>query len=86
MIVKEYHYDPKRDNTPVSQTGFVNLNDAYINHCIPSVIDDTDVAFNDIEDPSSILGKPGDVFEGYRMQAAVLERGKSSGESDVAGA
>lgn len=88
MIVKPYHYDPLRDNTPVSQTGYINLNKAFESHTIPSVIDDVEVAYNEIEDPSAILGKPSDVFEAYRMAKYINEAGQkeNSGESVVANA
>lgn len=89
MVINEIKFDPEKDQEAVSQTGFVDLYKAYETHTIPSVIDDVDVAYNEIEDPSSIIGKPGDIFEATRMMSYINEAGKSNssannGESSVA--
>lgn len=87
MIIQEIKFDPKKDQTAVSQTGFVDLYKAYETHTIPSVIDDVDVAYNEIEDPNSIMGKPSDIFEAARMMSYINDNGRSSnGESIVADA
>lgn len=82
---KTIHFDPIRDKEAVSQTGWINLYEAYSTHTIPSVIDESEVAYNEIEDPSAILGKPSDVFHATRMMGYVNEAGKkTTGESEVA--
>ena len=87
MIVTDIKFNPWRDIAAVSQTGWIDLSKAYISHTIPSVIDETEVAYNEIENPSSILGKPGDIFEATRMAAYINSAGqKESGESVVADA
>lgn len=81
MIVNECLYNEVCDNTPVSQYGFVNLVESVRNGVVPSSISDTEVEYNDIEDPASILGKPHDVFEAYRMQDYVKTAGTKKDES-----
>lgn len=88
MISKVCRFDPIRDIEPVSQTGWINLYEAYATHTIPSVIDDSEVAYNEIENPSSILGKPNDIFEATRMQSYINSVGvnndsESNGENSV---
>lgn len=76
MIIKNAMYDEERDNAPVCQYGFVDLSAAIANGAVPSSISNTEVEYNDIEDPSTILGKPHDIFEAYRMQDYVKSAGK----------
>ena len=66
-MVQNPKYNPSTDVQAVEQFGFIDLNDAFLNHNIPAAIDDQDISYNEIEDPASILGKPSDVFEAYRM-------------------
>lgn len=81
MIVENCKYNEERDNTPVSQYGFIDLVEAVNNGAVPTYLSDTEVAYNDIEDPESILGKPRDVFEAYRMQDYVKNAGTKKDES-----
>lgn len=56
-------FDPHKDICEVSQTGFVDLVDAFENNTIAGdLMVDAD-KFNGIEDPNSILGSPRDNFE-----------------------
>lgn len=86
QTAKEVAYDPKKDMEPVNQTGWINLYDAYETHTIPSIIDDNEVSYNEIDNPAEILGKPSDIFEATRMSSYINEVGRkeSSGESEVA--
>lgn len=61
-------YDPLKDKCEVDQFGFVDMVSALDTGYIPSEISDTSEAYNDIDDPSSIMGKPRDPFEAMRMQ------------------
>ena len=84
-MIQECKYNPIKDIQAVSQTGFIDLAECFANGNVPSNIDDVEVNYNGIEDPSSILGKPRDVFEAARMMSYIAETGKK-GESVVADA
>lgn len=71
MVVTDCFYDPVRDLTPVDQHGFTDLKSALANSCVPSVMPDTDVDYNGIDNPDSILGTPRDIFEAIDAQKAV---------------
>lgn len=71
MIVASTPFNPQRDKSSVSQTGFIDLKSAMVNNAIPSEIAETEEQYNGIEDPASILGKPTDVFEAMDMQAHI---------------
>lgn len=66
------NYNPECDIQAVEPFGFIDLKEAYVTHTVPTVIDEEAVAYNEIDDPSAILGKPSDVFEAYRMQEAII--------------
>lgn len=68
MRVGKCMFNPIKDKTPVSSTGFVDLQSAMVNSAVPSQIPGTDDDYNGIDDPASILGKPSDVFEAMDMQ------------------
>lgn len=67
----DFAFNPQLDKIPVSQTGFIDLKSAMVNNVIPSQIVDTEESYNGIDDPSSILGKPRDVFEAMDMQSYI---------------
>lgn len=71
MLVKSCNFNPACDITPVSDTGFVDLQTAFLNNAIPSQIAESDTDYNGIEDPASILGKPSDIFEAMDMEGYV---------------
>lgn len=75
MFVKKCEYDELRDVAPVDQFGFVDLNECLANGEVPATIADSEDAYNGIEDPSSIIGKPRDIFEAFSMQDYIKERG-----------
>lgn len=81
MIIKECKYDELRDVAPVDQFGFVNLNECLANGEVPATIADSEDTYNGIEDPSSIIGKPRDIFEAYSMQDYIKERGNAKSNS-----
>lgn len=78
MIVENCVYNEISDNYAVEQYGFVDLSEVIANGAVPTFLSDTEVEYNEIEDPASILGKPHDVFEAYRMQDYVKNAGKKS--------
>ena len=71
MIVDNCRFDPKKDLTPVSQTGFIDLKSAFVSGVVPSVMQGADADYNGIDDPQSILGCPSDVFEAIEMQSHI---------------
>lgn len=74
-MICECKFNPVTDIMAVEPFGFVNLIEAVDNGCVPSFISNTEDNYNDIEDPSTILGKPRDVFEAYRMSDYVKTNG-----------
>lgn len=73
MICEDLNYNEVCDMAAVEPFGFIDLRKVYVTHSLPTNIDGEDVAYNGIEDPSAILGKPSDIFEAYRMRDAVLK-------------
>lgn len=73
MVYDKFPFNPAKDRTPVSTTGFIDLKSAFVNHTIPSNIAESDTDYNGIEDPNSILGKPRDAFEAMDMQKHINE-------------
>lgn len=71
MVYVDFPFNPQRDKTPVSQTGFIDLKSAMVNNVIPSQIAESEDSYNGIDDPASILGKPRDVFEAMDMQSLI---------------
>lgn len=71
MVVFDCYFDPVRDIAPVDQHGFTDLKSALANSCVPSVMPDTEVDYNGIDNPDSILGTPRDIFEAIDAQKAV---------------
>lgn len=67
-------YDENRDKREVDQFGFIDLAECMVNGQVPSTIADSEANYNGIDDPSSILGKPSDIFEGIRMMNTIKER------------
>ena len=76
MIIKKCDFNDITDIKEVDQFGFVDLNECMANGQVPSSVSNTEDEYNGIDDPSSILGKPHDVFEAYRMQDYVKSVGK----------
>lgn len=73
MVYDSFPFNPIKDKTPVSGTGFIDLKSAMVNHTIPSNIAESDMQYNGIDEPASILGKPRDVFEAMDMQKHINE-------------
>lgn len=71
-------YNEDVDICDVDQYGFVDLVECLSNGVVPSSISNTEADYNDIEDPASILGKPRDVFEAYKMADYIKEHGKKT--------
>lgn len=81
MIVKDLKFNEICDNDQVDQFGFVDLAECLKNGVVPSEIADSEAKYNEIDDPSTIIGKPRDVFEAYTMQDYIKTAGKKSTNS-----
>lgn len=71
-------YDKRRDRFEVSQTGFLNLNEAFLNHAVPADFAQDDVSYDDVDDPSKVIGKPKDAFELMHYNQSVHDYKPSS--------
>lgn len=78
MRVGDCRYNPVKDCSPVSQTGFIDLKKAFANNSIPSQIVGQDTDYNGIEEPGSILGRPFDIFEAMEMESYVKSYSSNS--------
>lgn len=76
-------FNPDTDIAATDPYGFINLNEAYVNHNVPTTIADEIINYNGIDDPESIIGTPKDIFEGYRMRDAILAADKKANQSSV---
>lgn len=81
MLVEKCVYNEVCDNNAVDQYGFVDLAESIKNGVVPSSISNTEDEYNGIEDPSTIIGKPHDVFEAYRMMDSIKTSGAKSGNN-----
>ena len=69
---------PKGDLQIVAQVGAVNLRLAFATGVVQGNLDSVDGDFNGIEDPSSIIGRPDDIFAVHRAANAFNEVGTAS--------
>lgn len=74
-------YNPEKDIAEVDQFGFVDVTKALQNGYVPGSNSSISIEFDNCEDPSAILGKPGDVFEAMRMQNSLMDGIKNSNSS-----
>lgn len=81
MVYSDFSFNPAKDKSPVSQTGYVDLKVAFVNMSLPSQLPDAETDYNGIEDPASIMGKPRDVFEALEMQSRISDAEFNSEDS-----
>lgn len=79
MLCDYVKYNPVKDISPVSQTGFIDLPDAFANHNVPAGLPTEDLDYNGIDMPGAILGKPTDVFEAMEMESHIASYSKDEG-------
>ena len=82
MIYKDLVFDKKRDISEVDQFGFIDLSVAVANGTVDSSLKIEEKAFNNIDDPASIMGKPEDKYQAMRMAAVIHDRGKVENKED----
>lgn len=71
-------FDVLEDMNEVDQFGYLNLCEAYVTGTVSGDINPDQLSFNDIDDPSSIIGRPVDEFDAIRMRDYVVKNGQSS--------
>lgn len=76
MYQKNLVYDKKRDIQEVDQFGFVDLVKSFQNGYVQPDLQVDANGFNNIDDPSTILGRPHDAFEAMRMQDLIVANAK----------
>lgn len=69
-------FDAVKDLTEVDQIGYIDLATAYVNGVVSGDVNPDQLTFNQIEDPSSILGRPADEFDAIRMRDYVVKNGQ----------
>lgn len=74
---EDLKFDKVKDVAEVDQFGYIDLVDVFTHGAIPSNLSMKDAEFNEIGDPSSILGTPKDVFHAHRLAAEVDSRARS---------
>lgn len=71
MRINEFKRNPRRTKKTVDQFGFVDVVKIMQSNSLPALENEGSDVYNGIDDPSSILGKPSDVFEAMAMQSAI---------------
>ncbi len=71
-------YNPICDVREVQNFGYLELSDVMRTGIIPSDLSASQLQFNGIEDPQSILGSPCDAFDAMRMMDTISESAQSA--------
>lgn len=71
-------YDKRRDRFEVSQSGFLDLCQAFEHNSVPADFAQDDASYNDVEDPSKVIGRPKDGFELMHYKQSVHDYKPSS--------
>lgn len=66
------NFNPVKDIREVDSIGYIDLATVLKSGIVPSNIDESLIQYNGIEEPSSIIGSPSDVFEAYRMTNDIM--------------
>lgn len=74
-------YDKSRDKYEVSQSGYLDLSSAFANHCVPPEIPMDETSYNEVDDPSKVIGKPKDAFDMMQYNQSVHDYKPSSPNS-----
>lgn len=70
-MVQECVYNPVTDFAPVEQSGYIDLAAANAASSIPADIANSELRYNEIDDPNSIAGRPSDVFEAAQASKVI---------------
>ena len=74
----ECKYNPEKDIMQVDDFGYVDLVDVMAKGEVPGDIGIDESLYNDIDDPSTIFGKPYDNFSAIRMMDEIKAAGSNS--------
>ena len=74
----ECKYNPEKDIMQVDDFGYVDLVDVMSKGEVPGDIGIDESMYNDIDDPSTIFGKPYDNFSAIRMMDEIKAAGSNS--------
>ena len=74
----ECKYNPEKDIQQVDDFGYVDLVDVMAKGEVPGDIGIDESLYNDIDDPSTIFGKPYDNFSAIRMMDEIKAAGSNS--------
>ncbi len=66
------NFNPIKDIREVNDIGYIDLATVLKSGIVPSNLDESQIQYNGIEEPSSIIGSPSDVFEAYRMTNDII--------------
>lgn len=84
MVFGDIVFNPVVDLCEVDQFGYVDLRNALETHTVPGDLNPDDMSYNEIDDPSSIVGKPSDIFSAIQSghQYASFIDGQSPDQGD----
>ncbi len=71
-------FNPLCDVREVQSFGYLDLVDVMRTGIIPSDLASSEMLYNGIEDPQSILGSPCDTFDAMRMRDMISESAQSA--------
>ena len=71
-MIENPQFNPEIDEADVDQFGFVDMREAIANNVIVGNADINQQSFNNIEDPSTIIGKPRDIFDAMAVEKQAL--------------
>ena len=71
-------FNPLCDVREVQNFGYLDLADVMRTGIVPSDLSASQLQFNGIEDPQSILGSPRDTFDAMRMIDTISESAQSA--------
>lgn len=75
---QECKYNPICDVREVQSFGYLELSDVMRTGIIPSDLSASQLQYNGIEDPQSIIGSPCDTFDAMRMRDMISESARSA--------
>lgn len=81
MILESLVYDPRFDQTPVDQVGFVDLVACKENNSIPADVNVGETEFNGVEDAGSLMERPDDQFARMRQVKKVVSSRSAAAEA-----
>lgn len=71
-------FNPVCDVREVQSFGYLELSDVMRTGIVPSNLSASQMQYNGIEDPQSILGSPSDSFDAMRMMETISESAQSA--------